>query len=71
MLGELKEEGLATLAGLQGGEVTAGKRVFGFCGQVTSREENFLSEIDESRGFPLFIALVLYLWGVLIVVSSG
>jgi hypothetical protein len=60
MLGELKDEGLATLVGLQRGEVAAGKRIFCFCEQGTSGGENF-SEIDDSRGFPLFIALVLYL----------
>jgi hypothetical protein len=62
MLGELKEEGLAAnLVGLQGGEFAAGKRVFCFFEQGTLGEENFLSEIGESRGFLLFIALVLYL----------
>jgi len=63
MLGELKEEGLAAnLVGLQGSEVATGKRVFCFCEQGILGGENFISEIGEStRGFPLFIALVLYL----------
>jgi len=62
MLEELKEEGLATnLVGLQTGEVATGKKVFCFCEQGTSGEKNFLSEIDDTRGFPLFIALALYL----------